>query len=195
MRPCPSSTRPVARGPGSSPRARVPPVAAGALALALLAPSSAKAATLTPKDVQVLGKVFAFLDPAVAADGVIAVAYVGGDETSRADAEAIAGYFGDGLRVGGATLRAKPVDVASLGDGSGFVAIVAAKGASGEAVMAVAMSHKILCASGELDQVEAARCIMAIHSDPKVEISVNRGAASAADIGFAAAFRMMIREF
>jgi hypothetical protein len=164
--------------------------------LALTIPAaSASAATLTQRDVQILARVFAFLDPAVTADGVVAVAFVDGNAASRRDAEAIAGFFGTGLKVGGATLEPQLIDVERLGDGAGFVAIIAAQGASGTAVMAAARTHRILCASGELEQVQAARCIMAIRTDPKVDISVNRGAASAASIGFAAAFRMMIHEF
>jgi hypothetical protein len=155
----------------------------------------ANAGSLTRKDVQTLGKAFAFLDPAAPADGLIAVVYATGNDASRKDAETIASYFGDGLRVGGAMLKPRLVDLAGLGDGAGYAAIIAAEGASGEAVMAAARSHKIVCASGELEQVRAGNCIMAISTDPKVEISVNRAAASAAGIGFAAAFRMMIHEF
>lgn len=166
----------------------------GALALALPM-RVARAATLTPKDVLILGRIFGFLDPAVAADGVVAVVYADGNDASRKDAEAIAGYFGDGLKVGTATLKPKLVDVAALGDGAGFVAIIAAQGASGAAVMAAAKAHNIVCASGEVDQVQAGKCIVAIRSDPKVEITLNRAAASAANVGFAAAFRMMIHEF
>jgi hypothetical protein len=161
---------------------------------ASLAPA-AHAATLTQKDVQILGRVFAFLDPAVTKDGVAAIVYVGGNEASRKDAEAIAGYFNGGLKAGGATITPRLVDLASLGDGAGYVAIIAAQGASGEAVMAAAKAHQIICASGELDQVQGGRCILAIRTDPKVEITLNRSAASAANIGFAAAFRMMIHEF
>jgi len=204
MRPCPSTT-PVGSDPSErAPTARHarPRAATRAALLALLGvlaslglAAQARAGTLTEKDVRTLGRAFGFLDPALSADGVVAVAYVAGNDASLKDAQAIASYFGDGLKAGAVTLKPKLVDVSALGAGGAYAAIIAAQGASGEAVMAAARTRKIVCASGEPEQVQAGRCIMTIRSEPRVEIGMNRAAASAAGIGFAAAFRMMIHEF
>jgi len=157
--------------------------------------SSAHAGTLTQKDTQILGKALGFLDPAPPGDGVIAIAYNAANPASKADADAIAGFIGDGLAAGSQTLKLKIVDAATLGNGAGYSAIIAAQGASGDAVMAAAKGHKIVCASGEIAEVQAGKCIMSIQSDPKVDIGVNHAAALATGIDFASAFRMMIHEF
>ena len=164
-----------------------------ALALALCAPSAAGAASLTPKDAQIIAKALGFLDPP-AAGGTVAVVYGSGNAASKADADGIASLFEGGLSFGGGTLNAKAVDVASLGDGSGFVAIIVATGGQGDAVMAAAKAHKMLCATADAALVQGGKCIMAVQSDPKVDITVSRDAAKAASIGFASAFSMLIHE-
>jgi hypothetical protein len=156
---------------------------------------AATAGSLTQKDVQILGRALGFLSPAAPADGVVAIAYAAGDPASKAAADEIAGYLGDGLTAGGQTLKPKVVDAAALGSGGGYSAIIAAQGAAGDAVMAAAKGHKIVCATGDVDAVKAGKCIIAVQSAPKVEIDVNHDAATAAGIGFDAAFRMMIHEF
>jgi hypothetical protein len=45
-----------------------------------------------------------------------------------------------------------------------------------------------------MDALRAGKCVMAVRSDPKVEITVSHAAIDAAGIGLASAFRMMIRE-
>jgi hypothetical protein len=172
---------------------QLPPVAALGLlvASALLAPP-ALAGTLSRQDVQILGKVLGFVDPTPT--GVIAVVYAGGDDASKREADAIAGYVGDGLKLGGQTLKAKVVDAAALGDGAGIALIIAAQRAAGDAVMAVAKSRRILCVTGDIDALRAGKCVMAIKSDPKVEITVSHVAIDAVGVDLASAFRMMIRE-
>jgi hypothetical protein len=153
---------------------------------------AATAATMSSKDVQVLGRVLAFLQPPPAS-GEIAVVYAAGDASSRWDAEAIVAQIGSGLKVGGAVLQPRLVERAALADG-GFPVTIIAAGANGPQVGAAIRASHSLCVTGELEAVQAGLCTMSIRSEPRVDIVINHAAAAASGVEFAAAFRMMIRE-
>lgn len=153
---------------------------------------TADAASLSAKDVQVLGRVMAFLQPPPGG-GSIAVVFAHDNAASRHDAEAIVALLGDGLRSGGGMLRPMLRDSASLEPGD-FSVLVAAEGASGDAVMAASRAHHALCVTGDLAAVQAGACTMAIRSEPRVEVVISHAAAAAAGIEFVAAFRLMVRE-
>ena len=154
------------------------------------ADSAAADASVTAKDVQIIAKALGFLEPAPAG-GVIAVIY--SDAPSRTDAAAITALFAGGVASAGGTVTAKAIDIATLGDGSGYIAVLVAAGAQGDAVMAAAKAHHIPCISAPA-LVQAGRCVMAVSSDPKVAIEVNHEAAQAAGVSFTSAFRMLIHE-
>jgi hypothetical protein len=149
------------------------------------------AAPLSAKDVQIIAKALGFLDPAPAG-GTVAVVY--SDTVSKADADGVLASFGGGLASAGGTITAKAVDAASLGNGSGYIAIILADGVTSDAANAVAKAHRIPCITANLALVQAGGCIMSVQSDPKVSITVNHAAAQAAGIGFASAFAMLIHE-
>ena len=150
-------------------------------------------ASLSQKDLQITAKALAFLDPAPSG-GVVAILYAKGDAASLADANAIAGLFGDGLTGGSATFTAKVIDSAALGDGSGFVAVVLANNADAGAAMAASKAHHIPCITASAGAVQGGNCIIAIQSDPKVDITVSHAAATQAGVAFSSAFRMLIHE-
>ena len=169
-------------------------VAGLAIVLAIVAPSApACAGSLSVKDVQIIAKVLGFLDPPTA-DGVVAVAYASGDGVSRADAMAVVESFGNGLKVGNNTVRAEAVDAVTLGSGRRYVAVIAAAGAPGDQVMSVVRALRIPCITGDIAQVQAGRCIMAVRSEPRVDIVLNHELAVSAGISFATAFRMLVHE-
>lgn len=153
----------------------------------------ALAASLSLKDLQVLGRALAFTQPPPTGRPVVAIVYDPGSEASRHDAEAIAAQMGDGLRVGAATFQPRLLDTMSLAAG-GYAAIVAAAGAQGDRVMAASRAAHVLCVTGDFAAVLAGQCTMAIRAEPRVEVVVNHAAAADAKVDFAAAFRMMIRE-
>ncbi len=176
----------------SGPRRRVAAGLVWCLALSLtLGGRSANAAPLSAKDVQIVAKALGFLDPAPPG-GVVAVVY--SNAATKADADAIVGNFGGGLASSGGTVTAKAVDVAALGDGSGYVAIILADGVSTPTANAAAKAHKIPCITADTALVQSGGCTMAVQSDPKVSITVNHAAAQAAGISFASAFAMLIHE-
>jgi len=166
-------------------------VIAGCLLTGL--PHDACAASLSAKDLQVLGRALAFMQPAPTGPLTLAIAYVPNDDASRKDAEAIAALVGDGLRAGSALFRPRLVDTAALGAG-GYAVVLAAAGADGERVMAASRAAHVLCVTADFAAVQAGRCVMAIRAEPRVDVLVNHTAAAAAGVEFVAAFRLMIRE-
>lgn len=165
--------------------------------LACLLPSllslPANGATLTAKDSQIVAKAIGFLDPAPAG-GVVAIAYDAANPLSKADAASISALFANGLAEGSSSVTAKPVDAATLGDGTGYIAVIAAQGASGDKIMQAAKAHHIPCITAEIGLVQSGQCVMSVQSDPKVEITVNHAAAQEVGVSFQSAFRMLIHE-
>ena len=167
----------------------------GAVSLSALLPrvSEASAASLTGKDVQIIAKALGFLTPP-SAGGTVAVVYSAAAPASKADAEAIALLFGGGVSFKGGSIGAKVVDLGTLGDAAGYVAIIVAEGVQGDAPLRASKARKIPSVTGSTALVQSGLCIMSVKSDPKVEITVNRDAAQSAGIGFDPAFRMLIHE-
>jgi hypothetical protein len=166
-----------------------------AAALAVVAGPSreADAASVSTKDLKVLGSALGFLQPEPSGPQTLAITYLTNDEASRQDALAVAALIGDGLRTGHAVFQPKLVDTASLGTG-GYAAILAAAGADGDRVMAASRAARVLCVTTDFSAVQAGRCVMAIRAEPRVQILVNHAAAAASGIELAPAFLMMIRE-
>ena len=163
------------------------------VAFSALIGTQADAASLSTHDLQILGRVLAFTQLVFTGEQTVAIVYAIGNEASRRDAELIAAEIGNGLRVGAILLRPRLVDTASLATG-GFTVLIAADGAAGVQLIQATRREKALCVTASFAAVEAGDCIMAIRSEPRVEILVNHTAAIASGIEFAAAFRMMIRE-
>lgn len=151
------------------------------------------AASFEAKELQVLSKAIAFMQPPPPQDAIIAIAYLAGIADSRRDADAIALLIGSGLQAGRTVLRPKVIDVNSLGT-SGFKVVIAAAGANGPRLSAASRAAQALCVTKNVEAVRAGFCTMAITLEPRVEIIVNHAVSSAAGIDFATAFRMMIQE-
>jgi hypothetical protein len=162
-------------------------------ASAWLLPQAAGAASLSVKDLLVLGRAVAFMQPPPGPDAFVGVVYSPGNAASRQDAEAILVTLGAGLHAGKAILRPKLVDIAAVAAG-GFQVVIAAAGSTGPELTAAVRQSRTLCVTTDIEAVKAALCTMAIMSEPRVEIVVNHAVSAAAGIEFAAAFRMMIRE-
>lgn len=161
--------------------------------LASVSPYPVRAASFAVKDMQVLARAIAFLQPPLAADAIIAIAYVTNDANSRRDAEAIAALIGGGLQAGRTTLHPRIVDISNL-EAGGFQVVIPAAGANGAQLSMAARAAHALCVTADAEAVRGGFCTMAITTEPRVEIIVNHAVASAAGIEFAPAFRMMIQE-
>jgi hypothetical protein len=167
-------------------------VLAAWIGLWLTEAAQASAASLSGRDVQIIAKAVGFLDPAPSGK-VIAVLYARGEAASKSDAEAIVGLFHGGISSDGGTITAKAIEAGSLGDGIGYIAIIFAVDA-GPAEQRGATRQKLLTITAVDDLVRSGQVVMAVHSQPRVEIIVNRAAAQAAGIGFTAAFGMLVHE-
>jgi hypothetical protein len=155
--------------------------------------SPAAAASLSAKDIQVLGRAVAFLLPPPAIGATVAIAYAADNPASRKDAEDIAALVTDGLLAGNAKLRPRLIEVGGLAT-TDCTVVIAAEGANGPQLSAASRIAHVLCVTADLAAVRAGLCTMGIRSEPRVEIIVSHAASIAAGIEFAAAFRMMIRE-
>jgi hypothetical protein len=141
---------------------------------------------------QIIAKALGFLDPAPPG-GTVAVIYEHTVAGSKQDAEAIALLFGNGLASGSGTVNGRAIDAGALGDGTGYIAIIVAEGADNTGANPAA-PRRLLSITAADALVRSGRCVMAVHSEPRVEIIVNRAAAQAAGIGFTAAFGMLVHQ-
>ena len=148
----------------------------------------------TGQDVQVMARALSFLQPPPSNEAWVAVVFAANDPASRRDADRIAALFGGGLRAGGTLLHARAMAADALAGGGAPAALIPAAGAPVDAVMAAARARHALCVTPILADVEAGRCTMWVRTDARVQIVVNQAAAQSCGIGFAAAFRMMVRE-
>jgi hypothetical protein len=166
-----------------------------ALGLLVAAPlySTASATSLTQKDVQILTKAIGFLEPPPSGAGTIAVAFDPSDPASKQDADAIAGFFGGGLKAGGATLTPKVTEVGQLAAG-GYIAVIAAAGVKVEQVATATRALHIACITADATAVQSGQCVMSVKSEPKVEILVSRSAAASSNVGFGSAFLLMAHQ-
>jgi hypothetical protein len=177
-------------------RQALPWPATWVFALALMAAAgsnSASAASMTQKDVQIMAKAIGFLEPPPSGPATVAIAYDPANPASKQDAEAIAAYFGDGLKAGGAVLKAKATEVGQLSAG-GFIAVVAASGAKIDQVSSATHALHVPCVTADASAVQAGQCVMSVKSDPKVEILISKSAAASSNVGFGSAFLLMAHE-
>jgi hypothetical protein len=77
---------------------------------------------------------------------------------------------------------------------SRFSLVISATGAASAPVIEASRAQHALCVTADLAAVRAGTCTMAIHSDGRVEIYINRQAANGAGLTFATAFRIMVHE-
>ena len=168
------------------------------LAIALVAAvagfctQTCQAGSLKPEELVILGRALSFMEPPLTGQIVVAIVYAAGNDTSRRDAEELAGQIGV-IRVAG--LPATAIVISSdLLAVAGFQLIITATGVDSEPVIEAARAHRALCVTADVEAVHDGHCTMAIRSSRKVEIFINRDAAIQSGVDFATAFRMMVHE-
>ncbi len=174
----------------------MPRLSALGLALGMLiaaGSTGAEAGSLSQKDVQIMAKAIGFLEPPPSGPAIVAIAYDPADPASKQDAEELAGYFGDGLKAGAATLKPKVTEVGKLSAG-GFIAVVTASGVKSDQVFSVTRSQHVACVTPDASAVQSGQCLMSIKSSPKVEILISRSAMSGSSVEFGSAFLLMAHE-
>jgi hypothetical protein len=143
----------------------------------------------------VLARALSFLDPPPVGSVEVGIVYPPHSAPARAEADRIIAAFGDGLRAGNLTLRARPVQVDTVAQ-AGTMALLLTEAAAPQAaaVAAAVAGRSVLILAFDRSLVDTGAVAMVVRSEPRVEILVNRAAAQAARIKFMAAFRMMIQE-
>jgi len=139
-------------------------------------------------------RVISFLQPAPSGMIPAAIVYEPGNAASEAEAASI--ERAGPLVAGKGTLRLKRVAVGALGGLAGVrIAFVTAglRDQQGQ-IGAAAARQSILTITSDLACVQAAHCSVAISSSPRVQITVSRAAAKAANIQFGSAFLMLVKE-
>ncbi len=169
-------------------------VAAPFLAAPFLAAWGPLAQPPTLQDVQVAGRVLHFQEPPFAGEVVVAIVFDQSQPASLVEAHALDALLGAGLAVGNLTLLPRLVEQRQLAGSAGYGAIFLTSGADDQLLAASLRSHRVLCLTRHLEQVEHGACVVAICSEPQVVIVVNETNASAVGLQFATAFRMMVRE-
>lgn len=168
-------------------------LAAGCASFALMQPAQAE---ITTKDVQVMTRALGFIEGGPSGNVDVAIVFAPGNAASEKDAETARSVIGDAFKAGSMTLKARMVPAADFDKAENVGAAILTSGLADRlgSIATVAKQKKLVTVSTEPACIDAGHCVMAVKSEPKVEITVSKAAAEAAGIKFAAAFRMMITE-
>ena len=153
-------------------------------------------AQFTLSDLQIAGRALGFLEKPLNGDVRAGIVYAPDDPRSAAEADALKGLLGQGLRVGNVRLVPVLVPVAELSraDVALYLLTTGMTDADTKSVTAAAVAKHTPCITTDLAQVRAGVCAMGVRALPKIEIFVNRAAAASTNLAFSAVFRIMITE-
>lgn len=155
-----------------------------------MAASTAEAAG--ERDLQLIGRALSFVEGGATGNVTIAIVYADDVAGSQAEAESVSSIIGSGLSAGQVTLQPQLVSISDIGSIGSDAALFVPAGMNAHfgsisSASAITVSTDRACA-------EAGACVVAVQSQPSVEIYVSRSAADARSVSFASAFRMMINE-
>ena len=169
-------------------------VLASLIPLLTLAPEEARAQP-TSRDLQLVARVLGFLEQPPSGLVDVGIVYPQGSAEGRAEAVRLAALFEDGVRAGGVTLRPRPLAIEEMPAAGLRVALLTDSAVRQAAALARKVaSREVLTVTFDQPVVDEGLVVLAVRSQPRVEILVSRAAARSAGIGFAGAFRMMIQE-
>jgi hypothetical protein len=154
------------------------------------------AGDVTAKDIQVIGRALGFMEDAAPGTVDLGIVYAPDIPDSVRQAAAMQSLLGTGVPAGKIVLRPHLVTVDQLGkiDNVGALFIVPAAGQIAAAVIAAAGRLHIPTISTDIACAEAGSCVLAFHSEPTVEVFMNRTAAAGAGVRFTAGFRMLVKQ-
>jgi hypothetical protein len=158
----------------------------------LLPHDNPSATALSARDLQVIARAVAFMTPTPSGD--VEVGVVHGDG-GRAMADATAAAFGAGVRANAVNLKPVVMAAGQVGASAAKVFLLTDSALPSAGAIAAAVAGKgVLTVATVVSAVESGQVVMAVRSEPRVEIFVSRAAAAASGASFASAFRMMIQE-
>jgi hypothetical protein len=151
-------------------------------------------AQFTMNDLQIAGRALGFLDKPMQGQVIAGIVYSPANPQSAREAEALKDMLGDGLRIGNVTLRPVLVSVAEVRHSTAALFLLTDGVDDVTAVADASRTKKIPCVTTDLAKVKSGHCAIGVRSQPKIEILVNRNAATGSQLSFSAVFRMMITE-
>jgi hypothetical protein len=163
------------------------------LCFAVLASGTAHA-QFTMSDLQIAGRALGFLDKPMQGQVIAGIVYSPANPQSVREAEALKDMLGDGLRIGNVTLRPVLVAAAEVQHSTAALFLLTDGVDDLTLVADASRTKKIPCITTDLAKVKSGHCAIGVRSQPKIEILVNRTAATGSQLSFSAVFRMMITE-
>jgi len=145
-------------------------------------------------NIPVATRVISFVQPALSGSIPAAIIYEPGNAASEAEAASI--ERAGPLVAGKGSLRLKRVAANALGQLAGVRVAFVTSGLRdvGAQIAAASARQSILTITSDLSCVQAAHCVVAISTAPRVQITVSRAASKAANIQFGSAFLMLVKE-
>jgi len=171
---------------------RLAPRALLAAGVLMALPASAQQSDTT---LLVAARALSFLQHAPQGEVVVGIVYQPRNVQSALEAQQLYGAMEHGFHAGTLVLRPQLVDLDQLtAGGIGLYFLTAGLGRPAAALVPLSRSHQIPCVTTDIAQVTDGNCAMGVRAQPRVEILVNRTAASATGMAFSEAFRVMITE-
>lgn len=153
-------------------------------------------AASSPRDLQLLAQTIGFLRDPPTGTIEVGIVYPPGSTVGRDEAEQIAREFQGGVHAGSVTLLPRIVTPGTAKHDPALKVLILTTAALPEAgSLAEAMAGRgVLTTAFGPAAVRSDALVMAIRSEPHVEIYLNRAAAQTTGTEFSTAFRMMIQE-
>jgi hypothetical protein len=153
-------------------------------------------ADVTKTDMQVAARALSFVSDPLSGTVRVGIVYAETSPRSVRQAQALRNMLAAGLRIG--TVELRPVLIESASTANADVDLFFLTEYIPADETPVLLSDRVrrptLCVTTDISQVRSGACIMGVRSQPKVEVFVNRAAASANDVTFSTVFRVMITE-
>jgi ABC-type uncharacterized transport system substrate-binding protein len=145
-------------------------------------------------DLQIAGRALGFLDKPMHGEVTAGIVYSPANPQSARQAEALKDMLGEGLKIGNVTLRPVLVAAADVQHSTAALFLLTDGVDDLTLVADAARVKRIPCITTDLAKVKSGHCAIGVRSQPKIEILVNRAAATGSQLSFSAVFRMMITE-
>jgi hypothetical protein len=162
------------------------------LCIALLSGTAHGQFTLS--DVEIAGRALGFLDKPIQGQVIAGIIYAPSNPQSTREAEALKEILGDGLKIGNVTLKPVLVPVGDVLHATAALFLLTGGVDDVGLLPDAARTRRIPCITTDLAKVKSGTCAIGVRSQPKIEILVNRQAATGSQLNFSAVFRMMITE-
>ena len=161
--------------------------------LAINAPS-AKADTISKKNFEILTKSLGFMIGGPSGSAKVAVIYDPNVQSTVSSADKIIELFSPEIKGPKVTLTAEKIAVTDKDRFENFEALYLVSGMEQHynAIFEIASQENIITISDNVTCVDADKCVIAIRTEPNVDIFYSSNAAKATGTEFATAFNMML---